>query len=63
MTKCGTCQRELEEGMDVLEVQEGVVGVNGFVPLESTALFCSVECLKSFFSGSKGYEQAPRRLP
>ena len=61
--KCSTCRKELNEGMDVLEVQEGVVGTRGFVPLDSNAVFCSVECLKEYFRASKGYEKAPRRVP
>ena len=61
--QCAICRRELEEGMEALEVQEGIVGVSGFVPLDASAVFCSVECLKGAFSSSKGYEQAPKRIP
>ena len=61
--KCSTCQKVLREGMDVLEVQEGVIGTRGFVALASTAVFCAVDCLKEFFKASRGYEKAPRRVP
>ncbi len=30
---CRTCRRELEEGTNVLEVQEGIIGKLGFVSL------------------------------
>jgi hypothetical protein len=61
--KCNTCQRELREGMNVFEVQEGVIGISEFVALDEKLLFCRLECLKNYFSGSRGYEQAPRRIP
>jgi hypothetical protein len=61
--RCATCRHELKEGINVFQVEEGVLGMAGFVPLEEPNIFCSVECLKDFFSASRGYEQAPRRVP
>ena len=58
--RCASCQRNLEEGMDVLGFQNGIIGSRGFVPLEDAILFCSKECLRSYFADSKGYvERVP----
>ena len=51
---CASCQRNLTEGMDVLGVQEGVVGPRGFVPLEEILLLCSEECLRTYFADPSG---------
>ena len=61
--QCLKCQCELLEGRDVVEVQEGVVGVRGFIPLEKILTFCSIECLKEYFTGERSYERLPRRVP
>jgi hypothetical protein len=61
--KCSTCRKELREGKNVIEVQEGIIGTSGFVSLGKTGTFCDVECLKEFFKAVKGYDQAPRRVP
>ena len=60
---CGTCRRELEQGMDVLELQEGVLGNQGLVPIGKALLFCCEQCLKDFFNGSQGRLKQPRRIP
>ena len=60
---CATCRRELEQGMDVLELQEGIAGTHGVVPIGKVLLFCSEECLKGIFNGSKGRLKQPRRIP
>ena len=61
--KCATCRSKIEEGMDVLEVQEGIIGLRGFVSLEKPLLFCCAECMKKFFTPSSGYEKLPKRIP
>ena len=61
-TECCTCRRELEEGMNVLEVQEGIVGRLGFVALGEKLLFCNFECLRNYLDGSKGHI-LNRRIP
>lgn len=63
--KCATCRRELNEGSDVFQVEEGIVGLSGFVPLDDAVVFCSVECLKEYFKASRGYDRwkAPDRVP
>ena len=60
--KCATCRKELKEGMDVFEFQEGIISTSGMVPLDKEFLFCTVQCLKDFFNGSKGYVHWPRRI-
>ena len=61
--KCATCQREFEQGEDVYELVEGVLGLHGVVPIETPLLFCSAKCLKEYFSPSKGFYELPRRIP
>jgi len=47
---CSNCIRELEIGMDLLRVDQGVLGTKGtFVPLENTLLFCGERCLRDYF--------------
>ena len=46
---CANCIRELDIGVDVLRVDEGVIGMKGFVPLENTLLFCCERCLRDYF--------------
>ena len=48
--KCANCQRELSMGLDVLSLQQGVVGPRGFVPLEEMTLLCNKECVRQYFS-------------
>ncbi len=60
--ECCTCRRELEEGMNVLEVQEGIIGKLGFVALGEKLLFCNFECLRDYLDGSKGHV-LKRRIP
>ena len=52
--RCASCQKDLEEGTDVLGVQEGIIGSRGFVPLEEPLLLCSKECLRNYFADAKG---------
>ncbi len=60
--ECRTCCRELEEGMNVLEIQEGIIGKLGFVALGEKFLFCKFECLRNYLDGSKGHV-LKRRIP
>lgn len=60
--RCATCRKELKQGMDVLQLQEGILGIMGFVALDEPKLFCDVACLKGHFNGSKGYV-LPQRIP
>lgn len=61
--KCRTCSKELREGVNVFEVQEGVIGTSGFISLDEGLIFCDVECLKEYFQASRGYDKAPRMVP
>lgn len=60
--ECRTCRREFEEGTNVLEVQEGIIGKLGFVSLGEKLLFCNFECLRNYLDGSKGHV-LKRRIP
>ncbi len=60
--ECRTCRRKLEEGTNVLEVQEGIIGKLGFVALGEKLLFCNFECLRNDLDGSEGHV-LNRRIP
>ena len=47
--KCANCIHELDIGVDATKVDEGVIGVKDFVPLEKTLFFCSEKCLRDYF--------------
>ena len=53
--KCDLCKRTLEDGQDVIEVQEGLLGLRGFISLvEKPLTFCSADCVKEHYDSSKG---------
>ena len=60
--ECRTCRRDLEEGTNVLEVVEGIIGKLGFVSLGEKLLFCDFQCLRNYLDGSKGHI-LKRRIP
>lgn len=60
--ECRTCRGELEEGMNVVELQEGIIGKLGFVSFGEKLLFSSFECLRNYLDGSKGHV-LKRRIP
>lgn len=43
---CLHCQHELDIGGDAIRVDIGVIGMEDFVPMEKTLLFCSRDCMK-----------------
>ena len=49
-------------GVDVLTVQEGVIGPQGIVPLGEMLLFCSETCLRDYYDVSD-LTEVPRRIP
>ena len=58
---CANCQHDLDVGVDAMKVDKGVIGMRGFVPLE-TLLFCSENCLRDYYDLSdlpKGSERIP----
>ncbi len=63
---CAHCQRPLDLGVDVLSVEEGVIGPRGIVPLNDRRFFCSDECLARHFGdldADRKREHMPRRIP
>ncbi len=56
------CHRELDLGVDVKRVEEGVIGIRGFVPLGEAQFFCSEECLRDDFDLSD-LPSVPPRIP
>ena len=59
---CANCRCELDIGVDVIKVDEGVIGVKDFVPLEKMQFFCCERCLKDYFDMSD-LPSLPRRIP
>ena len=59
---CANCQRELDIGVDAIRIDEGVIGMKDFVPLDKTLFFCCEECISSYFDlGS--LPSVPKRIP
>ena len=62
--QCTNCRKGIEEGRDLLELREGVLGMRGFVPLEDALLFCGEKCLREHFdNGLDDLPKYPRRTP
>ena len=59
---CANCVREFDVGVDAIRVDEGVMGMKSFVPLEKTLLFCCEKCLTEYYDLSD-LPSAPRRIP
>ena len=59
-SRCSYCQRQLNLGVDVWTVLQGVLGPRGFVPLEEMIYFCGEECLRDYFNGST---EETQRIP
>jgi hypothetical protein len=59
---CANCDRELDIGVDAIRVDEGVMGMKGFVPLEKTLLFCCEKCLIEYYDLGN-LSSMPRRIP
>jgi hypothetical protein len=59
---CANCERELDVGVDAIRVDEGVMGMKGFVPLEKTLLFCCEKFLGEYYDLSD-LPSVPRRIP
>ena len=58
---CTNCRQELHVGVDVLNVEEGVIGTRGVVPLADPLPFCSEACLREHFE--EGVTTLARRTP
>ena len=59
---CANCRCELDVGVDAIKVDEGVIGVKDFVPLEKTLFFCCEKCLRDYFDMSD-LPSMPPRIP
>lgn len=59
---CENCRRELDVGVDVIRVDEGVMGMKGFVPLEKTMFFCCDKCVREYFENGD-LPSMPSRIP
>jgi len=59
---CENCRRELDIGTDATRIEEGVMGMKGFVPSDKTMFFCSDECVHSYYDLS-GLPSMPPRMP
>ena len=51
---CKKCGKDVRDGANVLAVQDGVNGTNGFVPIDERALFCSTACLRKYLDDEQG---------
>jgi hypothetical protein len=61
--ECAACRKKFEEGEEVLDLQEAIVGINDIVPLNGRRLFCSEDCLKDCFFKTKSNIKLKRRVP
>jgi hypothetical protein len=59
---CENCRRELDIGVDATRIEEGVIGMKGFVPSDKTMFFCSDECVHAYYDLS-GLPSIPPRIP
>jgi len=46
---CSNCRRKLDVGVDAIRINNGVIGIKDFVPLDETMLFCSDECIREYY--------------
>ena len=60
--KCANCLHELDVGIDMIQVSEGVMGTKGFVPLEKVLNFCCDDCISAYYDVS-GLPSIPPRIP
>ncbi len=59
---CANCRRELNVGVDAIRIDEGVIGMKNFVPLDKTLFFCREDCISNYFDlGS--LPNVPKRIP
>ena len=59
---CANCERELDVGVDAIRIDEGVIGMKGFVPLDKTMLFCCDKCIRDYFDLGD-LPSMPKRVP
>ncbi len=59
---CANCRRELDVGVDTIRIDEGVIGMKDFVPLDKTLFFCCEKCISSYFDLGN-LPSVPKRIP
>ena len=59
---CTNCRRELDIGVDAMRIEEGVIGMKGFVPLDKTMFFCCDKCIRDYFDLGD-LPSMPKRVP
>jgi len=57
--RCKACGRKLNQGADIVALQEGVLGPRGFIPLEELVFFCSDVCLSRLCGSDAEGERIP----
>jgi len=61
---CRQCRREIQLGEEAIELEQGVIGPRGFVPIEPTALLCSEACARGFLGDTdEEITRLRRRVP
>lgn len=61
---CRQCDREIQLGEDAFEIEQGVIGPRGFVPLEATVPLCSEACARGYFGDTdEQITRLKRRVP
>lgn len=63
--RCQACRQRIDFGKDLINVQSGVHGPRGVVPLGEAAVFCTPQCVGAYFrdAASEDLPEAPRRIP
>lgn len=63
-TRCEQCNANLQTGVNVLGLQEGILGSSGFVELEDRKVFCNEECLAEYLATlRRDVWKVKRRIP
>ena len=48
--QCTQCEAELKEGVNCFSIQQGIEGVEDFVPLGERLQFCNSDCTKKYLA-------------
>jgi hypothetical protein len=60
---CSNCRRELDVGIEVIRVEQGVIGTRrNFVYLDDEKLFCCEKCLRDYYDLGD-LTSVPARIP
>ncbi len=63
--QCSECRRSIGYGGDIITTEKCVSGPRGIVPLGERLVFCSEECVSSYFNGADlgDLPKVPPRIP